>query len=155
MHYRISGLPLEPFRHLIGADAATLAAAGAQRFTVTQPHDAPCRVGLEDAEPGETAILLNYEHQNADTPFRANGPIFVREVAHDAATFTDEVPDQIRRRPLSIRAYDCDGMMIDADVTDGATAEPLIQRLLANPAAAYLHIHFAKRGCYAARVDRL
>lgn len=155
MSYRISGLPLEPFRHLLGADDATLAAAGARRFAVTKPHDAPCRVGLEDAAPGETVILLNYAHQTADTPFRANGPIFVRDIAHEQATFTDELPDQLRRRPLSIRAYDAEGMMIDADVVDGAQAEPVIERLLANPNAAYLHVHFAKRGCYAARVDRV
>lgn len=155
MSYRISGLPLEPFRHLIGADEATLTAHGAQRFTVTKPHDAPCRIGLEDAEPGETVILLNYAHQTADTPFRANGPIFVRETAREQAVFPGAVPDQLRRRTLSVRAYDAEGMMIDADVVEGMALEPVIDRLLANMDAAYLHIHFAKRGCYAARVDRL
>jgi len=39
-------------------------------------------------------------------------------------------------------------------VTEGAALAPLIERLLANDAAAYLHAHFAKRGCYAARIER-
>jgi hypothetical protein len=39
-------------------------------------------------------------------------------------------------------------------LTVGTSLEPVIDRLLADPAAAYLHIHFASAGCYAARVDR-
>ena len=45
-------------------------------------------------------------------------------------------------------------MMIDADLADGANLEVLVERLLANDATAYLHVHYAKRGCYAARVER-
>jgi hypothetical protein len=155
MPYRISGLPLEQFRPLFGLDDAALAARGVQRFIVDKPHDAPCRIGLEDAEPGETVLLLNYEHQPARTPFRANGPIFVRENATATSHLTNTIPDQFRRRPLSVRAYDAQGMMIDADICDGSALEPLIRRLFENPEAAYLHVHFARRGCYAGRVDRL
>lgn len=46
------------------------------------------------------------------------------------------------------------GMMIDAEVIEGADAAPLIERFLANPKAAYLHAHNARRGCFAARIDR-
>jgi hypothetical protein len=45
-------------------------------------------------------------------------------------------------------------MMIDADVVDGAAAADLFERLLSNPEASYLQVHNAKRGCYAARVER-
>jgi len=45
-------------------------------------------------------------------------------------------------------------MMIDAGLVDGTELESLIALLLANDAAAYLQVHYAKRGCYAARVDR-
>jgi Protein of unknown function (DUF1203) len=155
MHYRISGLPAEPFQNLFGLDDAALAAAGARRMLADAPHAFPCRIGLSDAEPGERVLLLNYEHQPANTPFRANGPIFVREAAYETAAFTDEIPDQFRRRPLSVRAYDSEGMMIDADICDGAALEPLIARLFENADAAYLHVHFARRGCYAGRVDRV
>jgi hypothetical protein len=30
-----------------------------------------------------------------------------------------------------------------------------VERLFANPRSAYIHVHYARRGCYAARVDRL
>jgi hypothetical protein len=44
--------------------------------------------------------------------------------------------------------------MIDADLAAGGDLKAPIERLLANPAAAYIHAHYAKRGCYAARIDR-
>jgi hypothetical protein len=60
----------------------------------------------------------------------------------------------MRIRPLSIRSFNDGGMMLDADLVDGAQAESLIERLFDNPDAAYLHIHYAKRGCFAAIVHR-
>jgi hypothetical protein len=60
----------------------------------------------------------------------------------------------MRARLLSLRAFDADGMMIDADIAEGAAVEPLIARLFANPAVHYIHAHNAKRGCYAGRIDR-
>ena len=57
-------------------------------------------------------------------------------------------------RPLSLRAFDAEHMMIDADLAEGDGIVPLIDRLLANPAVAYIHAHYAKRGCYSGRIDR-
>jgi len=60
----------------------------------------------------------------------------------------------MRTRLLSLRVFDADGMMVDADVAEGAAVEPLIVRLLANPAVSYIHAHNAKRGCYSGRIER-
>ena len=53
------------------------------------------------------------------------------------------------------RAFDNSGMMLDADVVDGQQLESLLHVMLANDTVEYLHVHNAKRGCYAARVDRV
>ena len=45
-------------------------------------------------------------------------------------------------------------MMVGWDLVDGRQLEAAIERQFANPAAAYLHIHYAAPGCYAARVER-
>jgi Protein of unknown function (DUF1203) len=45
-------------------------------------------------------------------------------------------------------------MMIDAEVCEGTRAADLFERFLANPRTSYLQVHNAKRGCYAARVER-
>jgi transcriptional regulator len=45
-------------------------------------------------------------------------------------------------------------MIVEAEVVEGAEVEAMIERLFARQDVAYLHIHYARRGCYACRVDR-
>ena len=64
------------------------------------------------------------------------------------------MPRQQRIRLLSGRAYDADGIMVDAEVAPGTDLEAVIERLLGRREVAYLHAHNAKRGCYSCRIDR-
>lgn len=66
----------------------------------------------------------------------------------------NEVPDQQRRRLLSVRAYDAGHTMLDAEVVAGTGLERLIGRFFREPRIEYLHVHNARRGCYACRVTR-
>jgi hypothetical protein len=154
MAFTVSSLPIEPFVPLFALDDAALAERGAMRVVADARFAFPCRVTLDDAEPGERLILLNYEHQSADTPFRSTHAIYVREAATGATATTDALPPALRRRLLSLRGFDAAGMLRDADVVEGAVAEPVIERMLVDPAIAYLHAHYARPGCYAARIDR-
>jgi len=154
MTFRIRGLSPEPFRALFGLSDAQLAARGARRYIADAKPGFPDRVELRDAEPGEAVILVNYEHQGADTPYRSRHAIFVLEGAGAAYDRVGETPQVLRGRQLSLRAFDGGDMMIDADLCDGGEVEGLIGKLLANPGVAYIHAHYAKRGCYAARIDR-
>ncbi len=155
MTFRISGLPIEPFRPLIGASDAELQRAGVRRVAVTAPVSAPCRVTLADAEPGETVLLMNWEHQPADTPFRASHAIYVREAALEPFDRPGEVPPALRPRPLSVRAFDAGHMMIDAELVEGRDLEQVLVPYLEREEIAYVHIHYARRGCFAARADRI
>jgi hypothetical protein len=155
MSFVVSGLPLEPFRPLFGLSDEALAEHGVIRRTVDAPVGFPCRITLEDAQPGETVLLLNYEHQPADTPYRARHAIYVSETAQESRRVVDEIPGALRvRNAISLRAFDDAGMMLDAEVAPGAGLAPAIERLLALPGVAYLHAHNAGMGCYAARIDR-
>jgi hypothetical protein len=155
MDFRISGLPVEPFQPLFGLSDAELLKQGARRYVADEKPGFPCRVSLADAEPGEKLLLVNYEHQpEPASPYRAKGPIFVREGLRDRFEGINVVPEQLRLRMLSIRAYDLDGLMVDADVIDGKELETLIERFFGRPDTAYIHAHYAKRGCYACRIDR-
>jgi hypothetical protein len=98
--------------------------------------------------------LVNYEHQAVTTPFRASHAVYVRPAANKAKLSVDEVPEMLRSRILSLRAFDGAGMMITADLADGKVLARPIKEMFDNPAVAYIHLHFAKPGCYAARVDR-
>lgn len=153
MAYAVTSLPAEPFAPLFEMDDEALAAHGARRVVADVAQGFPCRVSLDDAAPGETLILVNYEHQPAATPFRASHAVFVRKNAEPIAT-VDAMPPALRRRLLSLRAFDADHMMIAADIVEGVDAGTLIARMFADPDIAYLHAHYAKWGCYAARIDR-
>ncbi len=154
MSFRITGLPAEPFQHLFGLSDADLAAHGARRYVADARPGFPDRIEVRDAEPGESVLLVNYVHQGADTPYRASHAVFVREGASTSYDRIDEVPDALRSRAISLRAFDAEHMMVDADLLDGDVLEGGIDRLLANPTVAYVQAHFAKRGCYAARIER-
>jgi hypothetical protein len=153
MTFRIRGLDVAQFRPLFRLAEPDLQLRAARRV-VADGSGYPCRVSLREADPGESLLLVNFEHQAAPTPYRSRHAIFVRESAGETYDRVDDVPDLMRTRLLSIRAFDLNGMMLDADVVDGANAESLIERLLAQVETAYLHTHFAKRGCYAARIER-
>lgn len=154
MSFRITGLSPEPFRHLFGLPDEALAAHGAQRWIATPGSRLPDRVEVRDAEPGETLLLVNYAHQPAETPYRATHAIFVREGAMAPCEFVDAIPEAMRSRMLSLRAFDGMHFMADAELVDGRDAEAAIARLFAEPRVAYIQAHYATRGCYAARVDR-
>lgn len=154
MSFRIQGLDPAPFRHLNGLSDEELARFGAKRHVVDAKPGFPDRIEVRDLEVGETAILLNYEHQPADTPYRASHAIFVREGATQTADVVDEIPEVLRLRTISLRAFNEAGEMVDADLAEGRDLAALIERFLANPEVAYLHAHYAKRGCYAALVTR-
>ncbi len=150
----ITGLDPAPFVALYGLADDALAERGVERMIVTEKPGFPCRVTLEDVAVGETVLLLNHEHLPVDTPYRQRHAIFVKEGAEAAARHVDTVPAQLAIRPLSVRGYDVDGHMVDADLVDGRLLPALIDRLFADPLIAYLHAHNAKRGCFAARIDR-
>lgn len=154
MDFRILGLDPVPFRKLYGLEDAALAARGARRVVADVTPGYPDRVGLRDLEPGETALLLNFTHQPAANAYRASHAIFVAEGAETPYDAVNEVPAVMRVRPLSLRAFDRADEMVDADLVDGRSAETLIRRLLADERVAYLHAHYAKRGCFAARIIR-
>ena len=154
MSFRIQGLPVDRFRHLYGLDDEALAAHGARRCRVDRKPGFPDRIELRDLEHGEHALLLNYVHQPADNPYRSAHAIFVREGAEAAYDRVGEIPEVMRVRPISLRAFGADDCMVDADLVDGTELRPLIERFLARADVAYLHAHYAKRGCFAARVDR-
>jgi hypothetical protein len=155
MNFRITGLDAAPFQHLYGLTDAALRELGVRRVVADACPGYPDRIEMRDAEVGEKLLLLNHVCQPTDTPYRASHAIFIREGAVATYDRVGEIPAVMRNRLLSLRAYDAEGQMLDADVVEGRDCEALIHRLFANPEVAYIHAHNAKRGCYAGRIDRL
>lgn len=155
MHFRLRGVDRDLFLPLFGLPDADLAARGILRKVVDRSPGFPDRIAMRDAPLGETVLLLNYVHQPVATPFQSSHAIFVHEGAEAGYDREDEVPEVLRRRLLSVRAFDAGHMMIDADVVEGVDLEPLIARFFADPATAHLDVHYARWGCWAGRIDRV
>jgi hypothetical protein len=154
MNFRITGLASEPFRDLFGLPDDALAARGVRRYRVNSHPGFPDRIEMKDAEIGESVLLLNHVSQPADTPYRASHAIFIREGATQAFDAVNQVPEVMRIRLLSLRAFSEAGMLLDADVAEGQVMEAVLERMLANPDVSYIHVHNARQGCYSGRVDR-
>lgn len=154
MSFQIHGLPEANFRDLFSLTEAELDDRSIRRMEVAEHPGYPCRVSLADANVGETVLLLNYEHQPNQTPYRASHAIFVRQGAEQSVPAPGEIPVSIGTRMLSVRAFDRSHDMIDAEVVDGAVLADRIEALFTNPQIDYLHLHYAGRGCFAASVTR-
>ncbi|MCV0425262.1 MAG: DUF1203 domain-containing protein [Roseibium sp.] len=150
--FQIHPLSAEDFSHLYGLSDEALA----ERQVQVHISDGgfPCRVSLADAAEGERVFLLNFEHQPGDTPYRSRHAIFVKEGAAEGHPEPGSIPASITSRLLSVRAFDTEHEIIDADVIDGTEAANLISTFFANPKVDYIHLHYARRGCFAAKVTR-
>jgi len=151
MAFLIHGLDPALFAPWFALSDAELAACGAKRVFADESPGYPCRVSLADAEVGDELVLLPFEHHAVSSPYRASGPIYVRRVASERLVL-DRVPDVLERRLLSVRAYDEASMMTQAQVVDGRELAGALERLVARRDVAYIHVHYAKPGCYACRV---
>jgi len=151
-HFRIKGLPAEPFAPLFAMPDWALEKHGAVR-RIADKAGYPCRISLTDAAAGDELLLINYEHHAVASPYRMRFAIYVRK---DEQTFdaVDAVPEQLRKRTLAVRGFDAGGMMTGWELTDGIKLEDAIERQFADPRTSYLHVHFAAPGCYAARIER-
>lgn len=155
MNFQIQALQGDDFKHLFDLDDATLSAQQARRQVVFSHPGTPCRVSMQDAEVGEAVILFNYEHQPENSPYQARHAVFIRQNAKQASFDVNEVPGVIRARLISLRYFDHDHMMIDADVVAGDAVAQALTGAFDNSAIAYAHIHNAKPGCYAAIAHRV
>jgi hypothetical protein len=102
---------------------------------------------------GEVVLLVSYDPWTTDSPYRQAGPVFVHE--RDCEPWTgDELPQQLTSRLLSVRVIDHRGMQIAGEVVQGSDLAVELERRFSDPETAYVHLHNAGPGCFAARVDR-
>jgi hypothetical protein len=155
MSFRVKGLDVQTFQPLVGLSDPELRARSARRVLADSTPGYPDRVEMRDAEPGESLLLVNYLHQPAESPYRASHAIYVLEHPKRQYDRTGEIPQVLRSRVISLRAFDADGMIVNADLCPGTQLEASIGQLLRQPSTAYIHLHYAKFGCFACRVDRV
>ena len=154
MSFQIHSLPREAFEKYFDMSDEQLSQHKAVRSFVQECPGTPCRISLEDAKVGEEVILVNYQHQDADSPYQSSHAVFVRCNGTNRVLERGEIPDFFRSRQISVRPFDADGMMNEPDVVEGTDLETSINQAFKNPKTAYIHLHFAKPGCFASKVTR-
>ena len=154
MSFRITGLPVEKFAPLFALTDEQLHELKAVRSFADSSPGFPCRIGLRDADIGEEVILLNYQHQPEPTPYQASHAIFIAKKSQQTWVGMDAIPVQMQSRTLSLRAFSRTHFVVEAALSDAASLVADIKTLMDMPGTAYIHAHFAKFGCFAARIDR-
>ena len=154
MTYRIEGLRPDLFQPLFDLTDEELAAQGARRVTADAKPGFPCRVSLEDAEPGEELMLLNFASHDVAGPFRTTYGIFVRKDADEAPPYIDEAPVYLNGRTLGLRGFDTEGMLKGGIIALPGEADAKIRELLDRPEIDTIHAHNAALGCFLARIER-
>ena len=154
MSFVITGLAPQTFSHLFGLPEEVLSQQNIVRKTVDAKPGYPCRITLQDAEPGETVLLLNHESHPAATPYASRYAIFVRESAEAAQTYSDVLPPVFRNRPIALRLFSGEGMLTGADLGVNEALHDKIVAAFARPEVAYIHAHNAMHGCFVAEIRR-
>lgn len=153
---RFQSLSPEAFAPLFELTDAALFDRGMRRVIASEEPgiNYPCRVSLDYARAGEELLLVNHRHlDRGTTPYRAEGPVYVRRVA-EAYAATSAFPPIIMQREMAVRAYDHDGIMVEADLAAKDELKALTRAWLARPDVAHVDFHSARRGCFFCRVFR-
>lgn len=115
----------------------------------------PCRHCLQLIAPGEEMLVLAHRPFDRLQPYAETGPIFLHRQA--CARYGSAVlPPWFRYlQPAIVRGYGADDWILyeTGDVVPGEALEAACQRILAQPAVAYVHIR-SKFNCFQCRVDR-
>lgn len=154
MSYIIKGLNGSDFEHLYGLSDRKLQEHGAIRIKVDKPQAYPDRISLRDIPVGEHAILLNHTFLDRPTPYRGSHAIFIWEGKKEATVLIDRIPDVMRSRIISLRAFDDNDMMIDAAIAANEAIEENILIFFENTHIKYILAHNAKQGCFSCRITR-
>src|SRR3954447_14827469 len=138
--------------HALPAGEADQSGPAGRRVVADGPS--PCRRCLRNAAVGDELILLPYDPFTVRSPYTGEGPVYVHAEGCEAhRPEVDVLPEQVHGRVFSVRSYDEEAMMVDAEVVPGEALADRARTLL-DDGAAFLHAHFAGPGCFAFRIDR-
>ena len=119
----------------------------------------PCRGVLRRAKPGESLILASFTPFTRPGPYKEYGPIFVLAEASDESVQRNALPaagldTTYLRQQFAVRAYSEAEEIRDAALVNAGDFAQIVERFLAVPDTAFLHVRFPTYGCFAMRIDR-
>lgn len=109
---------------------------------------------MRDAQVGDSLLLLNHQHQPANSPYQSSHAILVLEGATRNYTAINEISEVMAHRLLSLRGFNAADKIEDGRVVPGAKADAAIRDMLSNKKIHYIHAHNAGHGCYSGLIER-
>jgi len=113
----------------------------------------PCRHCVRLTLPGERMILLAYRPFDTGGPYAEIGPVFVHAEACEPYD-RREFPADYLVRPLTLRAYDAAGSIVEAEVAPPHGSSLALERLFGIDRVEFVHARNPSWGCYHFRIDR-
>ena len=111
----------------------------------------PLRCCLRYAEPDEPVALISYAPFDHPSVWTEVGPVYVHAVRCDGYRPTGRLPEQLATGPRVLRTYRADDTMNydhNTVVSDETELEPIVERLLAEPAVATVHVRSLAPQCF-------
>ena len=117
----------------------------------------PCRHCLREASGANGMLLLSHQAPEPRSVYGHPTAIFL--CAQGCARFDepDAIPDIVRNRHVSLRAFKSDGMMLyDAnELVQREGHDAAIRRIFECKAVAFINAHTAKAGCMLCHIVRV
>jgi hypothetical protein len=129
----------------------------APELHVSDGDGVPCRHCLKEVAAGEPYLVLAHRPFPAPQPYAEQGPIFLHADECPGFGAQDQVPPVIAaRKEMIVRGYSADDRIAYGSGRVVATADlrEAAQRILADPAVAYVHVRSASNNCYLCRIER-
>ncbi len=115
----------------------------------------PCRLCLRTFQVGvERRILFTHDPFAETDPYPLPEPVYIHEAACERYREDAGFPDGLRAHPLTLDAYATGRRLVSQERVEDGRVEPVLERLLALPDVAYVHVRDTRAGCFDLRVER-
>jgi Protein of unknown function (DUF1203) len=139
----------ERFRHVVTDDFGY----PIERFERDRTY--PCRHCLREASAVNGMLLLSYQTPKPKSVYGQPTAIFLCALACERFERSDAIPDIVRHRLVSLRAFRSDGMMIyDANQLVEGCHDAVVREIFSREDVAFINAHTAKAGCMLCHIER-
>jgi hypothetical protein len=152
--YRVLPFPPEVASHARATRSDSFGHAGLRPIRVDESPGYPCRVCLREAAVGDEVFLIAHRASPVEHPHSVVGPVYVHAHACVPWAAAGSLPPIVSTRSMALRAYDAAGDLVACDLAEGPQLDAAIARLFEDSRAAAVHLHFARAGCFACRLER-
>lgn len=115
----------------------------------------PCRLCLRTFAVGEERrILFTFDPFEESAAPPLPGPVFIHESPCRRFPEDAAFPGDLLAHALTLCAYGPERRLLAEERVSDREVEPVIDRLLADPEVAYLHVRDTDAGCFDLRIER-